>query len=378
MSILVENVSKKFGTTYALKNVNLEISSGSLTALVGPSGSGKSTLLRIIAGFETPEEGRVWLFGNDATKQTIENREIGFVFQNYALFPNLTVFENIAFGLKIKKLSTKDTTDRVRELLELIQLENFSETYPYQLSGGQRQRVALARAMAIEPKLLLLDEPFGALDPKVRKDLRNWLKTLHGQVPLTTLLVTHDQQEAMEVADQLVVFNQGQVAQFGTPKEIYDSPANNFIMNFIGQANKIHSDTPEQKKAVLEQENEKLLTEDSKENFTLYTRPHGYYLLEKSTEISPKKGVDVEIKKIVYGESLVKMDLLFTDNNEIFKYQLSRKSFEKLVERTIINPTVEETAFSNESLFLMKSEKKSLDNVIEKFLKKKFLLVKRI
>nr|YP_005089900.1 probable transport protein [Pedinomonas minor]ACQ90836.1 probable transport protein [Pedinomonas minor] len=328
MSILIENVSKKFGTTYALKNVNLEIGSGSLTALVGPSGSGKSTLLRIIAGFENSDNGRVWLFGNDATKQTIENREIGFVFQNYALFPNLTVWENIAFGLKIKKVSTKRITERVKELLELIQLESFADAYPHQLSGGQRQRVALARAIAIEPKLLLLDEPFGALDPKVRKDLRNWLKQLHSQVPLTTLLVTHDQQEAMEVADQLVVFSNGKVEQFGTPKEIYDSPATEFIMNFIGQSNKISTQSSKI------QEFFKTNSQTFANSVDYAIRPHGYYLTQESggvQKILSEKQLAVEIQKIVYGESLVKLDLLVLETQQIFKYQTSRKLFEKLI-----------------------------------------------
>ncbi len=335
MSILIENVSKKFGNAYALKNVNLEITSGSLTALVGPSGSGKSTLLRIIAGFENPDNGRVWLFGNDATKQTIENREIGFVFQNYALFPNLTVWENIAFGLKIKKVSTKRIAERVKELLELIQLESFAEAYPYQLSGGQRQRVALARAMAIEPKLLLLDEPFGALDPKVRKDLRNWLKELHSQVPLTTLLVTHDQQEAMEVADQLVVFSTGKVEQFGTPKEIYDSPATEFIMNFIGQSNKIMTENQTVKNFFTTDSN---LITNQKDSVI---RPHGYYLVKKASTDKNNQtnfnSLEVEIKKVVYGESLVKLELLILETQQIFKYQTSRKNFEKLVTQNSIS-----------------------------------------
>ncbi len=359
MSILIENVSKKFGTTYALKNVNLEISSGSLTALVGPSGSGKSTLLRIIAGFENADHGRVWLFGNDATKQTIENREIGFVFQNYALFPNLTVWENIAFGLKLKKVSTKRITERVKELLELIQLENFSENYPHQLSGGQRQRVALARAMAIEPKLLLLDEPFGALDPKVRKDLRNWLKELHNQVPLTTLLVTHDQQEAMEVADQLVVFSNGKVEQFGTPKEIYDSPATEFIMNFIGQSNKISTETNDINAFFKN-------TSQTFSNTNGYLlRPHGYYLIKDSKHFqistNSQNQLEVKIKKIVYGESLVKLDLLILETNQMFKYQTSRKNFENLIfshssvsDNNNFSPVVEE--FINQKFFLQKKE----------------------
>ena len=365
MSILIENISKKFGGTYALKNVNLEINSGSLTALVGPSGSGKSTLLRIISGFETADNGRIWLFGNDATKQTIENREIGFVFQNYALFPNLTVWENIAFGLKVKKVSTKNITERVKELLELIQLENFADSYPYQLSGGQRQRIALARAMAIEPKLLLLDEPFGALDPKVRKDLRNWLKELHNQIPLTTLLVTHDQQEAMEVADQLVVFQNGQVAQFGTPKEIYDSPANEFILNFIGQSNKI-STTGNKNENFFSKKFDYLNT-----NEIFYSRPHGYYLNQTSFNIfdnnllltekgkflnEKSNSLEVEIKKIVYGESLVKIDLFLLEKQQLFKYQISRKAFEKLIS--------------------LNENEKNIDEIISTFSKKKFLLMK--
>lgn len=351
MSILIENVSKKFGTTYALKNVNLEIGSGSLTALVGPSGSGKSTLLRIIAGFENPDNGRVWLFGNDATRQTIENREIGFVFQNYALFPNLTVWGNIAFGLKIKKVSTKRITERVKELLELIQLESFADVYPHQLSGGQRQRVALARAIAIEPKLLLLDEPFGALDPKVRKDLRNWLKQLHSQVPLTTLLVTHDQQEAMEVADQLVVFSNGKVEQFGTPKEIYDSPATEFIMNFIGQSNKIST------KSSKIQNFFKTNSQTFSNSVDYAIRPHGYYLTEESTT-SPKTTLKenqliVEIKKIVYGESLVKLDLLVLETQQIFKYQTSRKLFEKLIAQEVTAGLSTETKSLSDKQFIL-------------------------
>ena len=345
MSILIENVSKKFGTTYALKNVNLEIASGSLTALVGPSGSGKSTLLRIIAGFENIDEGRVWLFGKDATKQTIENREIGFVFQNYALFPNLTVWENIAFGLKLKKVSPKRIQERVKELLELIQLESFAENYPYQLSGGQRQRVALARAIAIEPKLLLLDEPFGALDPKVRKDLRNWLKQLHSQIPLTTLLVTHDQQEAMEVADQLVVFSNGKVEQFGTPKEIYDSPATEFIMNFIGQANKIDTNAD----FLTAFFNNGVLTYENQTVKTLLTRLHGYTFNYQNSfdSINPQKEQKVVIEKIIYGETLIKLDLKLISTGQILKYQLSRKNFEKLFS----NKDTEQVNISTENVF---------------------------
>ena len=228
MSILIENLSKNFGTFKALDHVNLEIKTGSLVALVGPSGSGKSTLLRIIAGLDIPNSGRIWLSGKNATSLSIQEREIGFVFQNYALFKNMTVYENIAFGLDIRNIDSFVILNRVNQLLQLIQLEKFSDRYPNQLSGGQRQRVALARALAIEPKVLLLDEPFGALDVKVRKDLRNWLRNLHEQVPVTTVFVTHDHQEAMEVANEIVVFQKGCVEQIGKPQDVYDNPKKGF------------------------------------------------------------------------------------------------------------------------------------------------------
>ena len=221
MSILIENLSKKYGTYKALDHINLEITTGSLVALVGPSGSGKSTLLRIIAGLESPNYGRIWLSGKDATFLAIQEREIGFVFQNYALFKHMTVFENIAFGLTIRNTNFLVTSNRVKELLQLIQLEKFSDRYPSQLSGGQRQRVALARALAIEPKVLLLDEPFGALDLKVRKELRQWLRKLHQQVPVTTVFVTHDHNEAIEVANEIIVFDKGRIQQMITPQDIY-------------------------------------------------------------------------------------------------------------------------------------------------------------
>jgi sulfate transport system ATP-binding protein len=281
MSILIENLSKQFGNFTALDHVNLEIKTGSLVALVGPSGSGKSTLLRIIAGLDTPDQGRIWLTGRDSTFLSIQEREIGFVFQNYALFKHMTVYENIAFGLDVRnnpsrvvnkmgsmnpsyqlqhqgkdqaskitdtpiisgtkqnqasvkhwlttinrltapqRYKQEEIKKRVFQLLQLIQLEKFADRYPSQLSGGQRQRVALARALAIEPKVLLLDEPFGALDIKVRKDLRNWLRRLHEQVPITTMFVTHDHQEALEVANEIVLFQQGRISQLGNPQDVY-------------------------------------------------------------------------------------------------------------------------------------------------------------
>ena len=221
MSILIEDLSKKFGNFKALDHVNLEIKTESLVAIVGASGSGKSTLLRIIAGLDQPDSGRIWFSGKDATSFSIQEREIGFVFQNYALFNHMNVYENIAFGLDIRGLETNTIQNRVNQLLQIIQLDKFAERYPTQLSGGQKQRVALARALAIEPKVLLLDEPFGALDMKVRKQLRSWLRNLHNQVPVTTIFVTHDYQEAMEVANEIVVFNEGRVEEIGYPNDVY-------------------------------------------------------------------------------------------------------------------------------------------------------------
>lgn len=233
MSILIENLTKNFGNSIILDHINLEIKTGKLTALLGPSGSGKSTLLRLIAGLESPNSGRIWLTGKNTEFLSIQERQIGFVFQNYALFNHLTVFQNIAYGLKIQRLKSQQIKNRVQELLKLIQLENFSSRYPSQLSGGQKQRIALARALAIEPKVLLLDEPFGALDIQVRKDLRNWLKKLHEEVSVTTLFVTHDQQEAMELAHEIIILKQGKVEQTGSPQELYDQPVTSFVYQFL-------------------------------------------------------------------------------------------------------------------------------------------------
>jgi sulfate/thiosulfate transport system ATP-binding protein len=237
VGIRVQDVSKQFGSFQAVSQVNLEIESGSLVALLGPSGSGKSTLLRLISGLETPDTGRIWLTDKDATEQSVQDRNIGFVFQHYALFKHLSVRKNIAFGLELRKQPKAKVKQRVDQLLELVQLTGLGDRYPSQLSGGQRQRVALARALAVEPQVLLLDEPFGALDAKVRKDLRAWLRRLHDEVHVTTVFVTHDQEEAMEVSDQIVVMNQGKVEQIGTPAEIYDHPASPFVMSFIGPVN---------------------------------------------------------------------------------------------------------------------------------------------
>jgi sulfate/thiosulfate transport system ATP-binding protein len=238
MSIEIRNVSKRFGTFQAVHDVSLDVDGGSLTALLGPSGSGKSTLLRIVAGLEWADTGEIRLAGVDATELTPQKRGVGFVFQHYAAFKHMTVRHNIAFGLAVRKRPKDEIRARVSELLELVQLTGFGDRYPAQLSGGQRQRMALARALAPEPKVLLLDEPFGALDARVRAELRVWLRRLHEETHTTTVFVTHDQEEAMEVADRVVVMNRGRVEQVAGPRELYDAPANEFVMSFVGQANR--------------------------------------------------------------------------------------------------------------------------------------------
>lgn len=237
MGIVVENISKRFEDFQAVDDVSLNIESSSLVALLGPSGSGKSTLLRLIAGLEMPDSGKIWLTGEDATYRSVQERNIGFVFQHYALFKHLTVRQNIGFAMEIRKMPRSAIKARVSELLELVQLKGLGDRFPSQLSGGQRQRVALARALAVEPRVLLLDEPFGALDAKVRKDLRDWIRRLHDEVHVTTIIVTHDQEEAMEVADRIVVMNQGKVEQIGTASDIYEHPATPFVMSFVGPVN---------------------------------------------------------------------------------------------------------------------------------------------
>jgi sulfate transport system ATP-binding protein len=238
MSIEIQNVSKRFGDFQALDDVSVDVAGGSLTALLGPSGSGKSTLLRIVAGLEWPDSGEIRLAGEDATVLAPQKRKVGFVFQHYAAFKHMTVRDNVAFGLRVRKRPTAEIKTRVAELLELVQLEGFGDRYPAQLSGGQRQRMALARALAPKPKVLLLDEPFGALDARVRSELRTWLRRLHDETHTTTVFVTHDQEEAMDVADSVVVMNRGRVEQIAGPRELYDTPANEFVMSFVGQANR--------------------------------------------------------------------------------------------------------------------------------------------
>ncbi|HUL56870.1 MAG TPA: sulfate ABC transporter ATP-binding protein [Usitatibacter sp.] len=241
MSIRIDRVSKRFGTFEALHDVSLDIAPGELVALLGPSGSGKTTLLRVIAGLEAPDEGRIHVHGEDATEVSARARNVGFVFQHYALFRHMTIFENVAFGLRVRPRAVRPSKqaicEKVTSLLKLVQLDWLADHYPHQLSGGQRQRIALARALAIEPKVLLLDEPFGALDAKVRRELRRWLRRLHDEIQLTSVFVTHDQEEALEVADRVVIVNRGHIEQVGTPGEVYDNPATPFVYQFLGNVN---------------------------------------------------------------------------------------------------------------------------------------------
>ncbi len=326
MEIGVENVSKNFGSFKALDQINLEIKRGSLVSLLGPSGSGKSTLLRVIAGLEAPDTGKIWISGKDTTHHTVQDRHIGFVFQHYALFKHLTIRENIAFGLNIRKANKTRTKNRVEELLELVQLTGLGNRYPSQLSGGQRQRVALARALAIEPEVLLLDEPFGALDAKVRKDLRTWLRRLHDEVGVTAVLVTHDQEEAMEVSDEIVVMNQGRVEQVGKPAEIYDHPATAFVMSFIGPVNVLPSS------ARLFQNNR---FDGSARQ--VFLRPHDVVV-----DIQPDGvGVSAKVSRVVHLGWEIDVQLRLDDGHEV-KAILSREQYDKLAlkpeQRVFVKP----------------------------------------
>jgi sulfate/thiosulfate transport system ATP-binding protein len=314
VGIAVENVSKYFGNFTAVDDVSIEIKTGSLVALLGPSGSGKSTLLRLIAGLEQPDLGRIYLTGRDVTHENVQNRHIGFVFQHYALFKHLTVRENVAFGLQIAKWSKERTKNRVEQLLELVQMSGLGNRYPSQLSGGQRQRVALARALALEPNVLLLDEPFGALDAKVRKELRSWLRRLHDEVHVTTVFVTHDQEEAMEVSDELVVMNQGRVEQVGSPAEIYDNPATPFVMSFIGPVNVLSSD------ASLFQRN-RVATTQSK----VYLRPHDVVVQTTPGDETIAATVD----RLIHLGWEIQIELQLEDKQTI-TVNLDREQFDRL------------------------------------------------
>jgi sulfate transport system ATP-binding protein len=298
MGIAVEGAYKRFDDFQALDNVSIDVPAGSLTALLGPSGSGKSTLLRAIAGLEELDSGRVVINEEDATAKPAQKREVGFVFQHYAAFKHMTVFGNVAFGLKIRKWSKPQISARVHELLRLVQLDGLAERYPDQLSGGQRQRMALARALAVEPQVLLLDEPFGALDAKVRKDLRSWLRRLHDETGVTTIFVTHDQEEAMDVAEQLVVMNQGRVEQSGSADDLYDHPANEFVMSFVGEVNRLGEH---------------------------FVRPHDIDIVLDPDE----RTEEALVKRIVALGFEIRVELLLGDGTEVWA-QLTRSELQKL------------------------------------------------
>ncbi|NBO31331.1 MAG: sulfate ABC transporter ATP-binding protein [Cyanobacteria bacterium WB6_1B_304] len=321
MGISIENVSKRFGLFQAIDEVSLEIKTGSLVALLGPSGSGKSTLLRMIAGLETPDTGRISLVGEDATHRSVQERNIGFVFQHYALFKHLTVRRNIAFALEIRKVPTVQIKQRVQELLELIQLEGLGDRYPSQLSGGQRQRVALARALAFQPQVLLLDEPFGALDAKVRKELRLWLRHLHDTVNVTTVFVTHDQEEAMEVASELVVMNKGRIEQSGSPADIYENPNTPFVMGFIGPVNVLPAHTDE----LITHHSKAETPHSAKEPAHLFLRPHDILIyLEPGEDRIP-----ATIERVIHLGWEVQVELSLTSGQTLIA-NLTRDSLEEL------------------------------------------------
>jgi len=314
VGIVVENVCKQFGSFQAVNDVSLNIEGGSLVALLGPSGSGKSTLLRLIAGLEIPDSGKILLTGEDATHKSVQDRKIGFVFQHYALFKHLTVRKNIAFGMEIQKIPQAKVKARVEELLALVHLSGLGDRYPSQLSGGQRQRIALARALAVQPQVLLLDEPFGALDAKVRKDLRAWLRRLHDEVHVTTVFVTHDQEEAMEVADEIVVMNKGKVEQVGTPAEIYDNPASAFVMSFIGPVNVLPSSSQIFQAGGFDSANPEI-----------FLRPHDVVI-----ETIPNTAtVSAKVTRLVHLGWEIQVELTL-DDGQIVTANLTRERFDQL------------------------------------------------
>lgn len=294
MSIRVENITKEFGNFKALDNVSLEVPSGELVALLGPSGCGKTTLLRIIAGLESADTGSVWLDGEDASDTHVRERQVGFVFQHYALFKHMTVFENVAFGLRARPRTTRPSeaaiAKKVHDLLELVQLDWAAKRFPSQLSGGQRQRIALARALAVEPRVLLLDEPFGALDAKVRKELRRWLRRLHDELHVTSVFVTHDQDEAVEVADRIVLINKGRVEQIGSPFDVYRRPASAFVFDFLGSANKF-------------------ALKDGDAAFG-YARPHETEILDEQSAIDKTESVAATISRVRQTGGLIRVEAL--------------------------------------------------------------------
>ncbi len=327
MSIQATQLSKTFGTYTALAGVDLNVERGKLVALLGPSGSGKTTLLRIIAGLEyaDPGSGRILFHGEDVTDEPAGKRKVGFVFQHYALFRHMTVFENIAFGLRVRKRrdrpSRSEIADRVNRLLKLVQLESHGSRYPHQLSGGQRQRIALARALAVEPKVLLLDEPFGALDAKVRKELRRWLRQFHDEINLTTVFVTHDQEEALEIADTVVIMNNARIEQVGTPQEIYDRPASPFVYQFIGNVNVLRAQALAQ--AGAHAANPGTLHADGQ----VYVRPHD---IEVTPHLPGAPGIAAVVRFIHAAGPAARLTLEQVQNRETVEVETSRVTLASL------------------------------------------------
>jgi len=332
MSIEVQNISRQFGNYSALQGVDLKIESGELVSLLGPSGSGKTTLLRIIAGLERSDTGRVLLHGQDATNLPVRERKVGFVFQHYALFRHMNVFKNIAFGLNVRarrdRPSTAEIRDRVFQLLKLVQLEGLENRYPTQLSGGQRQRVALARALAVDPKVLLLDEPFGALDAKVRLELRRWLRKLHEELHITSVFVTHDQEEALEVANRVVVMNNARIEQVGTPREIYDHPATPFVNEFLGKVNSLSANVDQGRVLVGSID---LLAPldllDRRSMAVAYVRPHNIHLARHKNGVPT---IEVRVRHIHAAGPVARVELERVDNGEELEAELPRREEREL------------------------------------------------
>jgi sulfate transport system ATP-binding protein len=328
MSIEARNVTKKFGTYTAVDNVSVTIPSGELVALLGPSGSGKTTLLRIIAGLEVQDGGTVWMSGADVSAAPARTRNVGFVFQHYALFKHMTVRENIAFPLKVRSAPEEEKRQTVADLLKLVRLEGFDARYPSQLSGGQRQRVALARALAAKPKVLLLDEPFGSLDAKVRLELRQWLRRLHDEISVTSVFVTHDQEEALEVADRIIVMNHGKVEQEGTPEEIFEHPKTPFVMSFLGDVNIFHGRV-EGGKAVFPGMEAAFPdhTDPNAKAARAYTRPH-----ELDIDRTPRaeRSMAATVRHVNPAGAVVKVELLLRDHQTVVQANLSRDRYQEL------------------------------------------------
>jgi sulfate transport system ATP-binding protein len=333
MSIAVKNIGKKFGAFTALDNVSLDFPQGELVALLGPSGCGKTTLLRVIAGLERPDEGQVLFSGEDASTQDVRERQVGFVFQHYALFRHMTVFDNVAFGLRVKprkeRPSETEIKRKVHDLLNLVQLDWLADRYPSQLSGGQRQRIALARALAVEPKVLLLDEPFGALDAKVRKELRRWLRRLHDDLHITSIFVTHDQEEALEVADRVVLMNKGHVEQVGTPNEVYTHPATQFVYGFLGSANIFHGRVTDgglnvgDHKLPLDQH-----TLSDNTDAVAYARPHDLEIIRPDGEST--EGIPTKVLRVLTIGSLVRVELDNPGCSAPIEAELTRDQYNEL------------------------------------------------